>query len=746
MNPKLVRNLVFIFLSLLIVSMTYFIINYKNKIHETNKSLFTQTIFQAAKAHFENVKVFRSWNAKYGGVYVKPDGKIKPNEYLKDNVLYSEDGELLIKINPAWMTRQVSEMINKNGNYSYKITSLNPLNPLNKANEFEEKALKFFEKNEKESYYTEIDYDRNNYNFIGKLVVEDSCLSCHQSQGYKLGEVRGGISVSIPLSLYQSSLDEIFENYSLQIIAIILFSLVLLFIIALVVNKIYKNQVKLYELKDKYKILYDRYDYAVTGSKLGLWDWNLKTDEVYFSKIWKEMLGYKEDELENILDTWDERVHPDDKDKAIKDILANQNKETLFYENIHRLRHKDGSWVWILDKGRTIFDENGQAVRMLGFHTDITNMQLLKQELIKLKIAIEHSPISIVITNTDGEIEYVNPHFTKVTGYTYGESIGQNPRILKSEFTSSSDYKDLWEMLVSKKTWRGTFKNIDKDGKEFWESAIITPILDNNNEIINFLAIKQEITKEIYLKEELKDKEEIMIAQSRHAAMGEMISMIAHQWRQPISVISMAANNTLVDIELGMVDDEELKDNTDSILEQTKYLSQTIDDFRDFFKPNKEKEITTPKVLIDETLKIMDKSLENNGIVVNIEEKDSVEVKVHSRELLQVFINIIKNAKEALVSNNIKDKKIDICIFKINQVIKVQICDNGCGIKEEIIDKIFDPYFSTKDEKDGTGLGLYMCKTIVEKHFNGQIGVYNNNSGACFYVDLPIYRSEDANR
>lgn len=738
MNAKLIRNLIFIFLSTLIVTMTYFIINYKNKVHETNKDLFTQTIFQAAKAHFENIKVFRAWNAKYGGVYVKANDDLQPNEYLKDNAIKSENGELLVKINPAWMTRQISEMINEIGEYEYKITSLKPLNPSNKANEFEQRALKYFERNMEERYFSEIDYGENKYNFIGRLTVEESCLACHAIQGYKLGEVRGGISVSIPLDSYQERLDEIVENYSIQVIAIVLFSLGLILVIALVVDKIYKNQMHLSHLKDKYKILYDRYDYAVSGSKLGLWDWDLKTDEVYFSKLWKKMLGYEDHELENKLENWAKRVHPDDKEKAIADIKANQEKKTEFYENIHRLKHKNGTWVWILDKGRTIFDEDENPIRMVGFHTNITKSQMLKQELLKLKIAIEHSPISIVITNMYGEIEYVNPHFTKVTGYKAIEAFGKNPRILKSEFTSSNEYKNLWDTLMSKKTWRGTFKNIDKDGNEFWESAIITPILNDNNEIMNFLAVKQEITKEVYLKEELKDKEEMMIAQSRHAAMGEMISMIAHQWRQPISVISMAANNTLVDLELDMLDNEELKDNTESILEQTKYLSQTIDDFRDFFKPNKEKELATPKDIMDETLKIMGKSLENNGINISINVKDEDKVKIYSRELLQVFINIIKNAKEALVTNDIANKNIEVSIFKINKVVRTLISDNAGGVHEEIIPKIFDPYFSTKDEKSGTGLGLYMCKTIVEKHLSGEIGVYNCDDGACFYVDLPV--------
>ncbi|MFA9375095.1 MAG: PAS domain S-box protein, partial [Poseidonibacter sp.] len=395
--------------------------------------------------------------------------------------------------------------------------SLKPLNPSNKADEFEKEALNYFKENKDKEFYVKTDTNKDLYNFMGKLIVEQSCLQCHAIQGYKLGEVKGGIRVSIPMETYKQNFEDVEFHYKTQIYISILFAVIIFFIFLLIINKLFKNQENLQNLKDKYKILYDRYDYAVSGSKLGLWDWNLQTNKIYFSKQWKEMLGYKEDELSNSFETWDEKVHPDDKEKARFDISQNQKHSTEYYENIHRLKHKNGTWVWILDKGKTIFDENGNAVRMVGFHTDITKIQELKKEISKLKKVIEHSPISIVITDVDGIIEYVNPCFCKTTGYSYKEALGSNPRVLKSEYTSSFEYQNLWNTLLSKKTWRGRFKNKRKDGSEFWESAIITPIFDEQNEIVNFLAIKQEITKEIYLKEEIKNKEEMMIAQSRHA-------------------------------------------------------------------------------------------------------------------------------------------------------------------------------------------------------------------------------------
>jgi PAS domain S-box-containing protein len=366
----------------------------------------------------------------------------------------------------------------------------------------------------------------------------------------------------------------------------------------------------------------------------------------------------------------------------------------------------------------------------------------MKEELQKLRLAIDNSPISVVITDDTGSIEYVNPYFSKITGYSQDEIIGQNPRILKSELTSTDEYEELWDTLMAKKTWKGTFKNIDKKGSEFWEAALITPIFNEENKLTNFLAIKQEISKEIYLKEELKNKEKIMIAQSRHAAMGEMISMIAHQWRQPLSSISMVASNTLMDIEFETVNNDTLKEHSESILKQVKYLSQTIDDFRDFFKPNKVKELIDPKKVVDETLSIMGKTLEKHSINVEILLKHSSRIEVYSRELLQVLINLLKNAQEVLEKNDYDNRRIKISISEEKDTLRIEVLDNGGGIKEELLDKVFEPYFSTKNEKTGTGLGLYMSKTIIEKHLQGIFGVYNDKDGACFYIDLPITEEE----
>jgi PAS domain S-box-containing protein len=370
------------------------------------------------------------------------------------------------------------------------------------------------------------------------------------------------------------------------------------------------GELKLNEIKE-------RLEYAVNGANDGIWDWNIEAHEVYFSPRWKEMLGYADSELMNTFATWEERVHPDDIEQAKSEIASCHANPDILYSNIHRMRHKDGHWVWILARGKTIFDGEGKAIRMVGFHTDITKQKELEAELLA--------------------------------------------------------------------------------------------------------------------------QEEMMIAQSRHVAMGEMIGMIAHQWRQPITVIAMGANNMLADIALESVEIENFKHQSQQILKQTEYLSKTIEDFRTFFRPNKEKDEVKILDVLLEAKQIMGTSLKNSNIEFTFVDNSNETIWTYSRELLQVILNLLKNAKEALEANRIENAFIHITIESNDDTIVLVICDNGGGIDETIISRIFDPYFSTKDMKTGTGLGLYMSRTIIEKHLHGVINALNVDKGVCFNIVLPKF-------
>ncbi|MEA3554609.1 MAG: PAS domain-containing protein [Campylobacterota bacterium] len=487
--------------------------------------------------------------------------------------------------------------------------------------------------------------------------------------------------------------------------------------------------------------LKDRYEIAINGSNDGLWDLDILTNKPYFSPRWKTMLGYRDDELSNSFTTWEDLIHPDDVAQAYIDIEKSLNSADEVYQNIHRLRHKDGHWVWILSRGKVIFDENGKAIRMVGFHTDVTKTKELE---IKLKENqkiyfdfFENTKSANIIyeTNDDGKtfiIKDLNHLVENLENIKREDIIDKNvEEVFKGikEFGLLDIIKEVYKTGKPSKMPITQYKDKKISG---WRENYIFKL--SNGDIV---ASYEDRTKEKQLELDLRNQEEIMIAQSRHAAMSEMISMIAHQWRQPLSVISMGANNIMADIELDIVDNKTLKNGAIDILEQTQELSKTIDDFKNFFRPVKTVEKILPEDIFIEAFKVVGKSLENNEIEVIQEFNNGKKIETYSRELMQVFINIIKNAKEVLVDNEIKDRKIFIYIKDSSSKVEIKICDNAGGVPEGIIDKIFNPYFSTKDEKSGTGLGLYMSKTIVEKHLNGLISVDNENGGACFKIVLP---------
>jgi signal transduction histidine kinase len=194
---------------------------------EQQIDLARKMVIQEAIAHFDNMVIARRWNAGYGGVYVKQQEGMKPNRYLKNNHILSSDNEMLIKINPAWMTRQISELSNEKSDYYYHITSLKPINPGNAPDPFEIEALNFFERQRDEKYYHRFT-ETGQFNFMGALVTERPCLKCHRKQGYKVGDIRGGIRVSLPLELYREEVELIQHKRNLLMVLLPLIALLII--------------------------------------------------------------------------------------------------------------------------------------------------------------------------------------------------------------------------------------------------------------------------------------------------------------------------------------------------------------------------------------------------------------------------------------------------------------------------------------------------------------------------------------
>ena len=223
------------------------------------------------------------------------------------------------------------------------------------------------------------------------------------------------------------------------------------------------------------------------------------------------------------------------------------------------------------------------------------------------------------------------------------------------------------------------------------------------------------------------EKQKMLFQQSKMALMGEMISNIAHQWRQPLHAIKLISQKIYLNKVLGYDIDEELIKSVESdIQKQVDYLNDTIEDFRNFFKPDKSKETFLISDAIRLTLNIINAALKQKQIQVVLELDDKLKVYNLKNEFMQVLINLIKNSIDILEEKNIKEKIIIIKSFEGKELINIEVMDNGGGIPSHIMPKIFEPYFTTKHQSKGTGLGLYMSHEIITKHMNGSFEVVNN--------------------
>jgi signal transduction histidine kinase len=238
------------------------------------------------------------------------------------------------------------------------------------------------------------------------------------------------------------------------------------------------------------------------------------------------------------------------------------------------------------------------------------------------------------------------------------------------------------------------------------------------------------------------ESERMLLQQSKMAMMGEMIGAIAHQWRQPLNSLGIYIQDAFLAYKLGEINDEymnEFKTGSMSIIQR---MSKTIDDFRNFFRPNKEKEVFVVEDALRDTLHIMLPQLKSHSINVEFDTSCVNKVFGYKNELEQVVLIMISNAKDVLVDNNIENPKIDILINVDNTSNKVilSIEDNGGGVPEKIIDRIFEPYFTTKEQGKGTGIGLYMAKEIIERQMGGKIYCENIKNGARFVVEVQGYK------
>jgi signal transduction histidine kinase len=279
----------------------------------------------------------------------------------------------------------------------------------------------------------------------------------------------------------------------------------------------------------------------------------------------------------------------------------------------------------------------------------------------------------------------------------------------------------------------------------FFQVSYLGVVLVIVSVIMNFYQAKMQEARDLVIKQQeklqeqladLKQKEKLLSLQSKQAVMGEMISMIAHQWRQPLSTVTLSISNLQIKRLLGTeLTEDELDNALENISDTVVYLSETIDDFQTYFHPNKERTKIEIHELLDKAVHFVTPRLKNTKIEIKINNEDELLIETYMNEFIQVALNILNNAVDILIEENTPNPSIEIDIKSDEKYFEIFFKDNASGISQENINKIFDPYFSTKG-KNGTGLGLYMSQMIVQKQFLGNIRIESSAKGSVFIVKM----------
>ena len=478
---------------------------------------------------------------------------------------------------------------------------------------------------------------------------------------------------------------------------------------------------------------------AQSISKIGHYDYDMQSNSFTTSQILDNIFGISSD-YKKSFDTWIDLIHPEDKTimyNYFQKIIQNQEKFDKEYRIIDYTT-RETKWV----HGLGIFvnnKETNEPEKLFGTIQDITTRKNYEKNMHQALLVFKNTHDGIVITDSNNRIISINPAFTQTTGYEESEVLGENPSILKSNKQDSNFYKNMWKKIYDEGHWSGEIINKNKNGNTYEELLSISSI-KQNNKIENYVGIFSDITTQ-------KQQEKMLLQQSRTSAVGEMIGNIAHQWRQPLSIISTASTGLKLSLEMSeeLFSKEEVMNTLDKINEHTQHLSKTIDDFRNFFKGDisfrKEFNLKETLLRVEE---LTADSFNHNFIEVHKNLLDDIYIEGNDNLLIQALINIYNNAIDALKENEQGEKLFFISLEKEKDKTIVKLKDNAGGIDEKIFDKIFEPYFTTKHESMGTGLGLYMTYQIITKQFHGNISVFNEKYsfknkelvGAVFRIEL----------
>ncbi len=471
---------------------------------------------------------------------------------------------------------------------------------------------------------------------------------------------------------------------------------------------------------------------ATSSSNTGLWDWDLRTNEVYYSPIWKSQIGYEDHEISNRFEEWQSRVHPDDLDRTLAAVRADIEKPRPDYEVEFRFRHKDGSYRWILARAAVMLDEQGTPCRMLGSHIDITDRkqagEALRSERDFANKLVETAQIIILLLDTAGRIVRFNSFMEALSGYRLEEVKGKDWFSTLLPSRDRDAIRTVFRNAINDIQTCGNVNTIiAKDGREILVEWHDKTLKDADGNIVGLLAVGADITERKQAEESLRASEEQLRQAQKMEAVGQLAAGVAHDLNNTLTAILGYVDLARRQFPAGHAAHASL-DGLEQAATQAAGMSRGLLTFSGRTSPTKKPVALGP--VLTEAIRMLRHMLPASiELVADVPPDMSLAVCADSTQIQQVLMNLALNARDAMPEGG----QLDIALSEVQDTLdsahvtpsrlaRITVRDNGVGIPPGVCARIFEPFFTTKVRGQGAGLGLAIVHGIVRDH-GGRIEV-----------------------
>lgn len=739
MHQRKIRHLTLyaVMIWLCLISGSFFV-NWQHTKHNIHRMAVIE-----ARSNFNKDLVYRRWATQHGGVYVPPTEQYPPNPYLshiEQRDVVTASGQLLTLTNPAYMTRQVHALAEEQYGLKGHITSLNPLRPRNAPDPWEYRALQAFAAGAPEVISLETIKEKPYLRFMKPMFTEEGCLKCHARQGYELGDLRGGISVSVPYTPYLAMLS---ENRTVLASAHALIGGLGLLGIGFSSRRLSQSQKDLQQSEQRHRL-------ALQAANDGIWEWDVKNDTTFVSDRWRAIIGIEKtlSEAELTYDVWASRIHPEDYQR-VTEIISSSLKTGERYTLVYRLRHPSGENRWLRSVGEPQHDPAGEAVTLHGYTTDITERKnaeeqlALKEHKYRTLLNSQQDAVFLHKLQEEGFSSFIEVNNAAIEryGYSKDELLSMNPfDITVREQVEKHAKKDFRSRLIKEQHLTFETVHIRKSGDQF--PVEVTATITELNGERYILSIVRDMTERNRLNAELQQKHKM-------EAIGTLAGGIAHNFNNNLSII------------LGAIDMAKLKMSDEEVVPYLDKARIGTLRSRDLVKRlmlhsrQSESQMYSLKVpeVIRETLDLLEDTLPSSIMLKTDVQSVDNNLSVHGNagQIQECLINLCNNAVHAMEEQGELTITLETVVLEEAQIpvnftaepgpyARLSVRDTGCGMDQATQERVFDLFFTTKETHQGTGIGLSTVMGIVKSH-GGLIKLHSiPGEGSSFELYFPIHR------